>query len=53
MEKRVIDHRTYLISQMTNVNTYTNSPLTAEDLMNFEVDHIVLATGWAAVLPTL
>ena len=48
--KRVIDHRTYLISQMANVNTYTNSPLTAEDLLGFEADHIVLATGakWRA-----
>ena len=43
--RRVTDYRTYQISQMANVSTYLNSPLSADQVMEFEADHIVLATG--------
>ncbi len=42
---RVVDHRTYMISQMSNVHTYLNSPLDAQQVMEFEADHVVIATG--------
>jgi dimethylamine/trimethylamine dehydrogenase len=43
--RRVVDYREYQISQMANVATYLNSPLSAEQVLEFEADHIVLATG--------
>ena len=43
--KRVADYRTYQISQMANVQTFLNSPLTAEEVLEFAADHIVIATG--------
>jgi dimethylamine/trimethylamine dehydrogenase len=42
---RVADYRTYQISQMANVDVYRNSPLTADQVLEFHADHIVLATG--------
>ncbi len=43
--KRVADYRDYQISQMANVATYLNSPLTAEQVLEFEADHVAIATG--------
>jgi dimethylamine/trimethylamine dehydrogenase len=43
--RRVTDYRAYQISQMANVALYLNSPLTADQVLEFEADHIVLATG--------
>ncbi|MFK7939264.1 MAG: hypothetical protein AB8B82_07790 [Roseovarius sp.] len=47
---RVVDHRTYMISQMANVHTYLESPLDATQVQEFEADHVVVATGsrWCA-----
>ncbi|KZY29710.1 NADH:flavin oxidoreductase, partial [Roseovarius sp. HI0049] len=47
---RVVDYRTYQISQMANVNLYLESELTAETATEFGADRIVLATGsrWTA-----
>ena len=47
---RVVDYRTYQISQMPNVNLYLESDLTPDMLDEFEADHIVIATGsrWTA-----
>ncbi|QGX97017.1 NADH:flavin oxidoreductase [Roseovarius faecimaris] len=42
---RVVDHRTYMISQMANVNAYTNSPMDAQAIAEFGADHVILATG--------
>ena len=48
--KRVTDYREYQISQMANINTYLNSLLSAEQILEFEADHVVIATGskWSA-----
>lgn len=43
--RRVADYREYQISQMSNVAVYRNSPLTAEQVLEFQADHIVLSTG--------
>jgi dimethylamine/trimethylamine dehydrogenase len=43
--KRVADYRAYQISQMANVQTFLNSPLTADQVLEFAADHIVIATG--------
>lgn len=43
--KRVTDYRTYQISQMANVQTFLESRLTAEQVLEFGADHIVIATG--------
>ncbi len=43
--RRVADYREYQISQMGNVAVYLNSPLSADEVLQFEADHIVLATG--------
>ena len=47
---RVVDYRTYQISQMANVHLYLESELTAETATEFGADRIVLATGsrWTA-----
>lgn len=42
---RVRDYRTWQISQMPNVQIYPGNTLTAEDVLNFESEHIALATG--------
>ncbi len=48
--KRVIDYRIYQIGQMPNVNLYLQSGLTAEQVAEFQPDHVVIATGsrWSA-----
>ena len=43
--RRVADHRTYMLSQRANVQTYTDSTLTAEDIIGSGADHIAIATG--------
>ncbi|MEO0328135.1 MAG: FAD-dependent oxidoreductase [Pseudomonadota bacterium] len=43
--RRVIDYREYQISQMVNVDTYLESRLSAQNVIEFEADHIVVATG--------
>ncbi|MFT6875543.1 MAG: dimethylamine/trimethylamine dehydrogenase [Granulosicoccus sp.] len=43
--KRVADYRSYQISQMANVATYLESRLSAEQVLEFEADHVVIATG--------
>ncbi len=43
--QRVADHRTYLISQMANVQTFPDSTLLARDILDFDADHVVLALG--------
>ena len=42
---RVVDYRTYQISQMANVDLYLESLMTPESLNDFGADHIALATG--------
>ena len=42
---RVVDYRTYQISQMANVDLYLESPMTPEALDEFDADHIAIATG--------
>lgn len=43
--RRVADYRSYQISQMPNVETYLESELTAEQVLEFDADHVVIATG--------
>lgn len=43
--RRVADYRSYQISQMPNVETYIESELTAEQVLEFDSDHVVIATG--------
>jgi len=43
--RRVADHRTYMLSQRANVQTYKNSALTVEDIYESGATHIALATG--------
>ncbi len=43
--RRVIDHRTYMLSQKANVNIYLNSELGAQDIMDYGFSHVVVATG--------
>jgi dimethylamine/trimethylamine dehydrogenase len=42
---RVRDYRTNLIQAMANVDIYRGSKLTAKDVVDFECDHTVIATG--------
>jgi len=42
---RVIDHRTYLIDQRTNIETYVDSELTSSDILEYGFERVVLATG--------
>lgn len=42
---RVRDYRDYQISQMANVETYFDSRLSAEEVLEFGFEHIGLATG--------
>ena len=42
---RVVDYRTYQISQMANVDLYLESQMTQEALEDFGADHIAIATG--------
>ena len=43
--RRVADYREYQISQMPNVAVYPGSELTAEQVLEFGADHVVIATG--------
>jgi len=43
--RRVTDHRIYQIAQMTNVETYLDSRMTAESVLEVGADHIATATG--------
>ncbi len=43
--RRVADHREWQISQMPNVETYLESTLTAEQVLEFGADHVAIATG--------
>ncbi len=47
--QRVADYREYQISQMANVGIYFDNLLTAQQIVGFDANHIVLATGskWA------
>jgi dimethylamine/trimethylamine dehydrogenase len=42
---RVADYREYQISQMENVTVYLDNNLSAEDVLEFGFEHVVLATG--------
>jgi len=42
---RVRDYRVNLIQTMANVDIYRGSPLSAQDVIDFECDHAVIATG--------
>jgi dimethylamine/trimethylamine dehydrogenase len=44
---RVRDYRTNLIRSMSNVDIYRDSPLSAQDILDFDCDHAVIATGAA------
>lgn len=47
---RVVDYRSYQISQKPNVETYFDSDLSAEAILEFGFEHVCLATGatWRA-----
>ena len=45
--RRVIDHRTYMLSQMPNVQTYVESRLGAADILDYGFERVVLASGAA------
>jgi len=47
---RVADYRTYQLSQLPNVQTYLDSVLTAENILEFGFQNIAIATGshWRA-----
>ncbi|MEM9146390.1 MAG: FAD-dependent oxidoreductase [Pseudomonadota bacterium] len=42
---RVRDYRVQQLAKMPNVDVYLESPLTAEDVVEFDPDHVALATG--------
>ncbi len=42
---RVRDYRTNLIQSMNNVDVYRGNRLSAQDVVDFECDHAVIATG--------
>ncbi len=42
---RVRDYRTNLIQTMRNVDIYRGNPVSAQDVIDFECDHAVIATG--------
>jgi dimethylamine/trimethylamine dehydrogenase len=50
---RVRDYRVNLIQTMPNVDVYRASPLTSQDVIDFECDHAVIATGahWTTEIP--
>ncbi len=43
--RRVADHRTYMLSQRANVQSYTDSALTTKDILETQATHIAIATG--------
>ena len=42
---RVADYRLYAMRQMGNVDLYSSSGLSADEILEFGLQHIVLATG--------
>lgn len=42
---RVRDYRTYQLSQLSNVETYLASELSAQQVLEFGVSHVAIATG--------
>ncbi|WP_322865097.1 NAD(P)-binding protein [Aquicoccus sp. G2-2] len=42
---RVVDYRDYQLSQRANVEIYRESPLTAEEVMEFGFENVAIATG--------
>lgn len=42
---RVRDWRVTMLAKLPNVTLYPESPMTAEDIVGFGADHVVLATG--------
>ncbi|WP_119270916.1 FAD-dependent oxidoreductase [Taklimakanibacter deserti] len=42
---RVRDYRQHMIGKLSNVAVYRESPMTADDIVSFGADHVVLATG--------
>ncbi len=49
---RVVDYRLGQLRQMPNVNLYLESEMSAEDVLGFGAEHVVIATGsgWLPVL---
>jgi dimethylamine/trimethylamine dehydrogenase len=47
---RVREYRAYLLERMPNVQIFRESPLTADDVIEFGAQHVVIATGalWRA-----
>lgn len=47
--RRVADYREYQIRQMANVSVFLNSHMTPDQVIEFEADNVVIATGagWA------
>ena len=43
--RRVADHRTYLLGQAANVQTYTESKLTVANVLEMGAAHVAIATG--------
>ncbi|WP_035920063.1 FAD-dependent oxidoreductase [Leisingera aquimarina] len=43
--RRIAEYREYQLRQMGNVDIYTSSPLSPEDLPEFGADNVVIATG--------
>ena len=43
--RRVVDNRVYALKQLANVNLYTHSPLTAEEVLSLEIPNVFVATG--------
>ena len=43
--RRVIEYRIQQIKRMPNVNVYLDSRLTAEDILSYDFERIILATG--------
>ena len=42
---RVVDYRLYALQQLGNVSLYTESALGAKEILEFGIEHVVLATG--------
>ncbi len=42
---RVRDHRLHMLSKLDNVDVFLESRMTADDVLGFGADHVVLATG--------
>jgi dimethylamine/trimethylamine dehydrogenase len=42
---RVRDHRLHMIGKLANARVFLNSPMTAQDVLDFGAPHVVLATG--------